>query len=382
MSRFTELYKKYEKRETDLHLLQKEEGFSRFILVRSFSTYHLKKALKRIDPKVDTGVATSKLYPLLFDAAVTLEWLIKFVKSEYPAVRQERKEQELHLPSIIDDFESVKCGVRNDNLNDTAKDLVRDKSIETMMQLEERIDDLLSTRIKGYIFWQYYNQVTNDLIEHIFNDHPNVIPTLRKIKYVDFMVQVGDEIIPFDLKITHISDGYYDLCQKGLIRSEVGQDDYQIADGLSESELIKNEYKKLKKVRALPNFGGMTKQEMIEVLESVGERTLVGEFKRNRKNLVDRLSDNLKSVEWWNYKWQGERLFKNNNRFFVFLAYQALFEDARPLKGNIALIKEKVEAKLNTISNGDLNTVRYYYQKDKGLEGEYIVQSTSVLVTD
>jgi hypothetical protein len=90
----------------------------------------------------------------------------------------------------------------------------------------------------------------------------------------------------------------------------------------------------------------------------------------------------LKSVEWWNYKYQGERLFKNNNRFFVFLAYTNSFKDARPLKGNLEDIAKKVSGKLNTIANGKFNTNKYYYTKDRGLEGAYKVLSTSILVTD
>lgn len=382
MSRFSELFKKFEKRETDLHTLQQEADFSRFILVRSLSAEHLRKLIKETNPTLDNTGSASRLYETLFDTRLTNDELISFIRREYPSVRNQRREQEVHLPSIVEDFGPVKCGIRNDNLNDTAKELVRDKSISSREQLEQKIDDLLSSTIKGYILWQYYNQVTNDLIEHIFNDHPNIIPTLRKIKYVDFLVKVGEKIVPFDLKITHISDSYYDLCQKGLIAAGSGTDDYLVGSALSESEVIKKEYKRLKKEKSLPNFGGMTKQEMIDVLVANEESHLVQSFLQNRERLVNKLSTDLKSLEWWNYKWQGERLFKNNNRFFVFLAYKNSFEDARPLKGDMQLIRTKVIEKLNSICNGDFNTIRYYYDKDKGLEGQYLVNSTSVLVTD
>lgn len=98
--------------------------------------------------------------------------------------------------------------------------------------------------------------------------------------------------------------------------------------------------------------------------------------------MVAEIENNLRSVEWWNYKYQGERLFKNNNRFFIFLAYTASFEDARPLKGNLSEIATKVNASLNTLKNGRFNKIKYYYTKDKGLEGAYVVNSTSVMVTN
>ena len=70
------------------------------------------------------------------------------------------------------------------------------------------------------------------------------------------------------------------------------------------------------------------------------------------------------------------------DRFFVFLAYTNSFKDARPLKGNLEDIAKKVSGKLNTIANGKFNTNKYYYTKDRGLEGAYKVLSTSILVTD
>lgn len=124
---------------------------------------------------------------------------------------------------------------------------------------------------------------------------------------------------------------------------------------------------------------------MIEILRNSGDlntQNFLKEILSERTKAVSVIEQDLKSVEWWNYKFQGERLFKNNNRFFVFLAYKDLFEDARPLKGNLESITEKVEEKLSLIASGGLNSIKYYYQKDKGLEGAYVVNSTSVLVTN
>jgi len=382
---FKDLHKKFEKKETDLYKLQQEEGFSRYILIRSLANDHLKQLIKMATGEaLDKGKAEA-LYEKLFSSNISEEQIIKYIKEKYPEVRAYRKEQEEHLPSIIQAFGEVKCGVRNDNLNDTAKELVRDKSIETKADLEVKVDALLNGTIRGYILWQYYNQVTNDLIEHIFNDHENVIPTLRKIKYVDFMIKVGDKVIPFDLKITHISDDYFDLYVKGLSYTEEKNDNYIVGDKKSEIEVIKDHYKSIKKTLNLPNYGGLKKNEIIQILKELGGKKtqeFLVELHESRKNIVENLDSELKSVEWWNYKYQGERLFKNNNRFFVFLSYKDMFDDARPLKGNLEAIKAKVTGKLDNIVSGEFNNIKYYYDKDKGLEGEYEVNSTSVLVTN
>ena len=270
-------------------------------------------------------------------------------------------------------------------MNDIAKVLIRDKSIKSIVDLEKKIDTLLKNTMRGYLLWQYYNQVTNDLIEHIFNDHKNVIPTLRKIKYVDFLVRKGDEIIPFDLKITHISDDYFDLHKKGIKEIASDKDSFKVGANVSEVEFIKGYYKSVKKQLNLPNFGSLSKKEMIENLKSTGNKStleFVEKCKSIRNQMVSEIEKNLTSVEWWNYKYQGERLFKNNNRFFVFLSYRESFEDARPLKGKINDITEKVNKKLDSILETNLNHIKYFYEKDKGLEGTYEVSSISLLVTD
>ena len=135
----------------------------------------------------------------------------------------------------------------------------------------------------------------------------------------------------------------------------------------------------------LPNYGSLGKSEMLTILTEKGNDELkqfVIEVIASRKTMTDEILTDLKAVEWWNYKFQGERLFKNNNRFFIFLAYKDSFEDARPLKGKLEDIRIKVNEKLSLIIDTPLNHIKYYYDKDKGLEGPYEVNSISVLVTN
>ncbi|MFA5296681.1 MAG: hypothetical protein WC389_00570 [Lutibacter sp.] len=382
---FKQLHKSFEKKETNLFELQKQDGFSRYILIRSLANDHLKEIIKTHTGKELKKGKAEELYEILYLTEVTNDQIIEYINNKYPEIRKFRKEQEEHLPKIINEFGNVKCGIRNDNLNDTAKELVRDKTIQSKADLETKVNEVFDSTIRGYILWQYYNQVTNDLIEHIFNDHENVIPTLRKIKYVDFLVKKGDDIIPFDLKITHISDDYFDLHKKGLTVSNKGNDSFLIGVNKSEIEIIKEKYKSVKKELNLPNYGSLSKSELLDILIQKGNgdtKQFVKDTLESRNTMISEVENNLVPVEWWNYKFQGERLFKNNNRFFVFLAYKDSFEDARPLKGKLDDISEKVTKKLNSIITDDLNHLKYYYTKDKGLEGAYEIYSVSVLVTN
>jgi hypothetical protein len=382
---FKDLHREFENKTTDLFELQKKDNFSRYLLIRSLDREHLKELIeKHTGEKIKTG-KFEDFYEKLFDSKITNDEIIEYINTEYPKVKELRQEQEEYLPEIIKDFGEVKCGIRNDNLNDTAKELVRDKSIKDKGDLEEKISDLLENRIKGYLLWQYYNQVTNDLIEHIFNDHQNVIPTLRKIRFVDFLVKKGDKIIPFDLKITHISDDYFDLHKKGIVSApENSNDSFSIDNNPSEQEIIKEKYKEYKRDLDLPNYGGLSKIELLKILSEQNDELnkFVEEMTNDRNQMIEEIEQNLLPVEWWNYKYQGERLFKNNNRFFVFLAFKNSFEDARSLKGKLELIEEKVKQKLDSIIRDDINTIKYYYTKDRGLQGAYEINSVSILVTD
>lgn len=436
---FEELHSEFENKSSNLYLLQQKAGFSKYILIRSLDTNSLKKIIKDKTGEETSFSKYEELYKELFDSDITIDELVNYINRYYPEVRATRLEEETNLSEIIQDFGTVKCGIRNDNMNDVAKALVRDKSIATKEMLDNKIDELLNGTIKGYIYWQYYNQVTNDLIEHIFNDNDKVIPTLRKIHDVDFFIKIGNEIVPFDLKITHISNDYFGLYSKGIKKQEECNQDYNFEEnddfgiktnGLNETEIIKNLFSDIKQRFELPSLTkkselvqklveitgvDYTQENLTEIKKIYSEKreetkfptfkqlnndneeiinyckskehdlteTIIQEILDKRVECLEELSSNRKSLEWWNYKYQGERLFKNNNRFFIFLAYNNSFEDARPLKGNIENLKNIVELELNRINEiNDLNEINYYYNKDRSLRGQYKILSTSVIYVE
>ena len=379
---FKELHKLFSKKETDLGKLQKEENFSRYILIRTLSKEHIFEILNTHNIS-SLSNDYDELYEQLFYTNISDQEIISYIKSKYPEIRQQRREEEAHLPEIIKNFGVVSCGIRNDNLNEESKRLVRDKSIASVEELNNAIDDLLQNKVKGYLLWEYYNQATNDLIEHLFNDNDNVIPTLRKITYVDFLMEINGKIVPFDLKITHISDEYFNCLSSGLVPDN-GNDSFSIGSNVNELKQIKDYYRSIKRVYKLPNYGDLKKSEIIDILKhkhisAIDEK--LSEFYKKRLEMVNSLEQNKKSIEWWNYKFQGERLFKNNNRFYIFLVYDDSFEDARPLKGKIELIADKVKNELNKLKQGKYNTVKYYYDKEPSVRGEYEILSTSVLIS-
>lgn len=264
---FNQLHTEFEKRNTDLFLLQQKPGFSKYILVRSLDKQHLLKLIAQRTLPLPNKPKIDDYYQAVYDSTISIQDLINFIRSEYPAVKSIRQDQEQYLPTILTGFTNVKCGVRNDNLNDLVSGLVRDKTIQSKQELDTRIHDLINNSVQDYIYWQYYNQASSDLLEHIFNDHPKVIPTLRKIKYVDFLIELNGEIVPFDLKVTHLSEEYYNLLKSGLISQANGDDDYVVGANTTEIQEIKEFYKSVKNKYSLPNYGQFTKLDLINELK-------------------------------------------------------------------------------------------------------------------
>ena len=319
----------------------------------------------------------------VYKSKTTVDELIEYIMSKKEEINSERMKKEAGLSDIIKNYGTVHCGIRNDKVDDLVKGLVRDKSIKTIDELNNRINNEIVPRVRDYIRWSFYNQVTNDLIEHFFINHPKVIPTLRKIHDIDFFIRTDTGIIPFDLKITHIADDCFDIISKKPIAAQ-GSDSFTVPDTQSEGEMLKDFYKSVKKEYDLPNLSKQTKPEILENLSLVGNSDVEKFVKKmisNRNEVVSKLAENLKLVEWWNYKYQGERLFCNNNRLFIFLAYYNSFEDGRPIKGELELIQQRVKAMLDAFSEKDIHIINYHYDKDPALVGDYTVQSTSLLVT-
>lgn len=105
-------------------------------------------------------------------------------------------------------------------------------------------------------------------------------------------------------------------------------------------------------------------------------------MKLKHASLVPSSPDELFPLEWWNYKYQGERLFCNNNRLFVFLAYTDKFVDGRALKGKTAAIGEKISNLLDNLTEDDIHLVKYHYDKEASLVGDYAAFALSTIYTE
>ena len=133
----------------------------------------------------------------------------------------------------------------------------------------------------------------------------------------------------------------------------------------------------------MPNYGGLSKLELIEILQEQNSKEIDSKLNtvfENRNKMVNEIADNIEPLEWWNYKYQGERLFSNNNRFFVFLAHKNEFKDGKDLKKDIKSIRDSITKKLDNLTLNDIHQIKYLYDKDPRVNGNYTINCISILV--
>ena len=237
MSDFTTLYNEYEHTNNVCQFCidyQQNNVATRFLLVRSLDRNNLKDIITTYSEE-NTGGNIRALTEKAYNSSVTIDQLVDYIIGKRQELIRAREQELEGLPDVLADFPVVNCGVRNDKVDDIVKTFVRNKSLKSLEALFEELDNSMLPRIRQYSLWSYYNQTSNDIIELFFLKHASVIPTLRKIHDIDFFIKIGNDIVPFDLKFTHISDSYFDLASQGIIRDEntENHDDFYV-DNASE----------------------------------------------------------------------------------------------------------------------------------------------------
>lgn len=301
---FAELRKLYEQ-SVDLDKMSNSNEGLLFFKIRSLTKDNLKQLC--IDKKlIKEGEKPSewKMRELVFGNA-TVKELNEFILGHKHEVKKISNRDE--LIKGVKEVESHAPAVFMDNFDTVLRRVVRDKTIQGLSQLDEKIDGIVP-KLKSYVEWSWFNQNTNDLIEDIFNNHSKIIPTLRRVKGVDFFVKVDGKEYPVDLKLTFLPKEFISI------------------------------YSKQEK-----NIG--------EIITMV----------KNDKNIL---------AEWL-YANQNPRLFNNNIRFFVILMDKSDLGSSWKLKAEYEMIQKEVNSFLDRLTNNDTIDITYEYTKDDKVAGKY-----------
>lgn len=212
---FDEIWADFGVNEKPENLVQVEEdhgyaSFIRFALIRSMDTPHLQSLLS----SENTGIR--ELMEEAYDSNLSIDALTEFIRERWVEETENREREYQRIAHILELFGSDlttstkisgPAGVRG---YIQAK-LRHMKNLESDAGLSSEFE-AMQNEITNYANWQMFSLLTNDLVE-LFHGQTlpdNMIPTLRRIREIDFFVKIDGRIHPFDLKTSYIPTKYYE----------------------------------------------------------------------------------------------------------------------------------------------------------------------------
>lgn len=202
--------------------------------------------------------------------------------------------------------------------------------------------------MRGYVQCSWYNHWTSIIIEDIFKDHPNVLPTIGLIKKVDFFI----DDFPFDLKVTYFPDGYMKKLrqERGLtpefteLKRFCRQEDIWFDQNAPESALFPELLAKIAERR------------------SANAANFINNFRATRNRLIRDSMSNPLDLKVWLYENQGVRRFDAANKFFLVLIDANNLEDSWKLKRNKELLSNSINLHLNGMNRANIEQLNLEFE--------------------
>lgn len=287
---------------------------------------------------IDISQLQSKQYfAYLFEFAdITDENIDSFINRKYHEERQTRIANEDYLVDQLSRSQYFDWG--GSFGNSLEKNIVDNyvKQIRSYEKINDEIEGSLLNSLRGYTLNSWYNHWTSILIEDLFKDHKNVLPTVGLVKKIDFFINN----IPFDLKVTYFPE---ELLAKKLKQRGFG-----------------NELTKLRQVcKALNIFipTDLTEKGLrLHLFNKVAEdqRAIAKQFildlKQHKREVISEAEANPSELKVWFYENQGEPRFDASNRFFLVLTDETDITNSWKLKRNIVFLRQKINEHLDTIA--------------------------------
>lgn len=315
-----------------------------FLKLRSISRVELlRQFAAEIGLNVE-NISGRQLFEHIFAQNVSEQSLNSFIKGIYSVEREERRKNEDNLYSQLYQLPNFSWGGFYQNA--VEQTIVNNyvKKIADYGELLNRVETDLNPRLKGYILCSWYNHWTTILIEDMFKDHPNILPTVGLVKKVDFFWNN----FPFDLKVTYFPDGFMKLKrqQKGLrpelteLKAFARMHNIAINRGLSDDDLFRELLTR------------------IEESTSNEAKLFIADFHRNRREIIDETIADPNELIVWFYENQGTRRFDAANRFFLVLIDRNNLEDSWKLKRNRDILQSGVNNYLTESQNIDFENFK------------------------
>jgi hypothetical protein len=338
--------------------LQKTENFREFSLNSEGLLWLKLKSIMRKDllPRfvksagmTDVPGKAGEAFPALF-ASLSLhlkkshEILDEFIRNEskkqIASIDAEKLSSELYK---VRNFEWG-GDYRNSLDKFLVKRYIKDVAFPSYDALCEQCDSEINAVVRSYMQNSWYNYWSDVLIENLFKQHEAVLPTVGKIKSVDFFIRN----IPFDLKVTYLPVQYIEQKRKEKRYS-------------SDLTFLKRE---AKKSRISFNNEARASEQIYELKEKMresGDDGCRNALRALQKQKMEILEDTRKKpglLAQWLYENQGEMRFGAENRIYLVLVNSENFEESWKLKRNIEFLRPKINTYLNSFNPAKLNDLK------------------------
>jgi len=239
------------------------------------------------------------------------------------------------------------------------------KTFQSYDTLMSKFQTEISTAVQGYVLNSWYNHWSSILIEHLFKSHKSVLPTVGKIKHVDFFI--GN--IPFDLKVTYLPAEFIKFRRKEL--------------GFP----VELTYLKAKAKDLKIDFDKKAKPTDIfyEIIEKLKDKDtdeckkVIETLKKENLQILEEAKQNPRRLAKWLYENQGEMRFGSENRLFLVLIDPDDFTGSWKLKRNMDLLKPVIEDYLGNFAKKKVSDLKVDF-KYKGKPQTFTALSDIIFV--
>ena len=287
--------------------------------------------------------------------------------NKYFEQENQKKLNEIDINTLVSDLYKVQSfewgGDYNNSLD---KYLVRNyvKAISSYDELITKLNNEVMGTVSKYVINSWYNNWTSILIEHIFKKHQYVLPTVGKVKSVDFFIKD----VPFDLKVTYVPTGYVNEQRRKLqLGNEITNLKKQaklanIAFDNDESDTVlyyslterMNDY--VSSHQQNKDLFGEQDDKYVRICKNALEET-----KKSRNQIIDKIRYQPEDLMKWLYENQGEMRFGAENRIYIVLLNNEKWEESWKLKRNFELLDPVITNYLNNFNFNNVKKINFEF---------------------
>ena len=214
--------------------------------------------------------------------------------------------------------------------------------------LMSKFDTEINPAVQGYVLNSWYNYWSSVLIENIFKSHSAVLPTVGKIKSVDFFIRD----IPFDLKVTYLPAEYIKQKrrEKGLpveitfLQQRAKDADIRYDKNANPSGIIYEITEKMK------DRNDEICKQTLQILTS------------DKIAILNEALENPGLLAKWLYENQGEMRFGSENRLFLILVDTTDFDNSWKLKRNKDLLEPTIVSYLDNFNSKSISDLQVDFE--------------------